>query len=103
MDLVTNEDMSLILQQSGSLQTPRIKVEVLDSKTQRIVGTIEGLVSGSISIDGESDVRRSGNIVIQPTLTEKIKLEEGNLVWLDKDIRIYKITSSNITMFIIYR
>ena len=40
MDLVTNEDMSLILQQSGSLQTPRIKVEVLDSKTQRIVGTI---------------------------------------------------------------
>lgn len=88
MDLVTNEDMSLILQQSGSLQTPRIKVEVLDSRTQRIVGTIEGLVSGSISIDGESDVRRSGNIVIQPTLTEKIKLEEGNLVWLDKDIRI---------------
>lgn len=84
IDILTQEDLMLPLQNSESLI---IKVEVLDSKTQDVVGTIKGLVSGNVSINGESDVRHTCNLVIQPTMLEKIKLEEGNLVWLDKDIR----------------
>lgn len=84
-DILTQDDLILPLQSS---QSPMIRVEVLDSKTQSSIGTITGIVSGGISINGESDVRHTCNLVIQPTILENIKLEEGNLVWLDKDIRL---------------
>lgn len=86
--LVTQEDLLLVLQQSAAPQTCKLKIEVLNSE-QRIVGTIYGIVSGSMSISGDSDVRRTANLVIQPTLTEKIKLSENSLLWLNKDIRLY--------------
>ena len=77
----------IVLQQSAASPTLKIKIEVLDSE-QKIAGTIYGVASGSMSISGESDVRRTANFVIQPTLTEKIKLSENSLLWLNKDIRI---------------
>ena len=87
MATITQEDLMIVLQQSACSPTLKLKIEVLDSK-QKIVGTIEGVVSGSMSISGESDVRRTVNFVIQPTLTEKIKLSEDSLLWLNKDIRM---------------
>ena len=85
IDFLTQDDLILPLQNSQSLM---IKVEVLDSKKQNLIGTITGIVSGNISINGESDVRHTCSLTIQPTILENIKLEEGNLVWLDKDIRL---------------
>lgn len=87
-DIVTQEDFILVLQQSAAPQTARLRIEVLDQK-QKIVGTIYGIVSGSMSINGESDIRRTANFVIQPTLTEHIKLTENSLLWLNKDIRLF--------------
>ena len=84
-NILTQDDLILPLQTAKSLV---IKVEVLDSKAQSSIGTITGIVNGGISINGESDVRHTCNLVIQPTILENIKLEEGNLVWLDKDIRL---------------
>ena len=84
-DILTQDDLMLPLQNSQSLV---IRVEVLDSKTQSKIGIITGIVSGSVSINGESDIRHTCNLSIQPTILENIKLEEGNLVWLDKDIRL---------------
>lgn len=86
--IITQEDLMLVLQQSAAPQTARLKIEVLDS-SQKIIGTICGVVSGSMSISGESDIRRTASFVVQPTLTEKIKLTEKSLLWLNKDIRIY--------------
>lgn len=83
--IVTQEDLMLVLQHS---QTVQLKIEVLD-QNQKIVGTIYGIVSGSMSINGESDVRRTANFVVQPTLTEHIKLTETSLLWLNKDIRMF--------------
>ncbi len=86
-DIITQEDLLIVLQQSAA-PTLKLKIEVLDSN-QKIIGNLEcGLQSGSMSINGESDVRRTANITIQPTLKEKIKLTENSLLWLNKDIRL---------------
>ena len=86
--VITQEDLTLVLQQSAAPQTPKLRIEVLDSK-QRITGIIYGIANGSLSISGESDVRRTASLTLQPTLTEKIRLTENSLLWLNKDIRIF--------------
>lgn len=85
-DIVTQEDLILVLSQSASPKLD-LKIEVLD-KNQKIMGTIYGVVSGGMSINGESDIRRTANFVVQPTLTEHLKLTEDSLLWLNKDIRM---------------
>ena len=72
-DQLTQEDLLIVLQHSAN---PMIKlnIEVLDAN-RRIIGTLNcSITSGSMSINGESDVRRTAGFVIQPTLTENIKL-----------------------------
>ena len=86
-DIVAQEDLILVLSQSASPKLD-LKVEVLDQNKQ-IIGTIYGVVSGSMSINGESDIRRTANITVQPTLTENLKLTEDSLLWLNKDIRMF--------------
>ena len=85
--IVTQEDLILVLSQSASPKLD-IKIEVLDSNG-KIIDTINGVVSGSMSINGQSDIRRTANVVVQPTLTEHLKLTEDSLLWLNKDIRMY--------------
>lgn len=84
--MITQEDLILVLSQSSSPKLD-LKIEVLD-QNQKIVGIIHGVVSGSMSINGESDVRRTAGFTVQPTLTEHIKLTETSLLWLNKDIRM---------------
>lgn len=86
-DKLTQEDLLIVLQHSAN---PMIKlnIEVLDAN-RRIIGTLNcSITSGSMSINGESDVRRTAGFVVQPTLTEKIKLTESSLLWLNRDIRL---------------
>lgn len=85
---ITQEDLMLVLQQSAAPQTAKLKIEVLDS-SKKIMGTLYGVVSGNVNINGEADIRRTANLVVQPTLTEKIKLTENSLLWLNKDIRMF--------------
>lgn len=86
-DIITQEDLLLVLQQSAA-PSLKLKVEVLDTK-QKIIGNLEcSLTGGSMSISGESDIRRTASFIIQPTIKEKIKLTENSLLWLNKDIRL---------------
>lgn len=88
-DIITQEDLTFVLSQSAAPQTMKLKIEVLDSN-ERIIGMLEpDITSGSMSISGESDIRRTANFVVQPTLKEKIKITENSLLWLNKDIRMY--------------
>lgn len=86
-DKITQEDLVLVLSQSAS---PRLdlKIEVLD-QNQKIMETIHGMVTGSMSVSGESEIRRTASLTVQPTITEKLKLTEDSLLWLNKDIRIF--------------
>ena len=85
----TQDDVMLVLRQSAISPRMKIKIEVLNDADMTTAGTIWGTVGGSFSIDGSSDVRRSGSIEIHPTLVENIKIQEGELIWLDKDLHIY--------------
>lgn len=86
-DKIMQEDLLIVLQHSAN---PMIKlnIDVLDAN-RKIIGTLNcSITSGSMSINGESDVRRTAGFVIQPTLTENIKLTENSLLWLNKDVRL---------------
>lgn len=86
-DIITQEDLLIVLQHSSDPRL-RLNIEVLDAK-QKVLDTLNcGLTGGSVSINGESDVRRTANFTIQPTLKDKIKLTENSLLWLNKDIRV---------------
>ena len=85
-DLITQKDLLLVLSGSASPKFD-LKIEVLD-QDKKVIGTIHGVVSGSMSINGESDIRRTANFVVQPTLTEHLKLTETSLLWLNKDLRM---------------
>ena len=86
-EIITQEDLLIVLQQSAAI-TLKLKIEVLDSNG-KIIGNLEpDITSGNMSINGESDVRRTANFVVQPTLKEKIKLTENSLLWLNKDKRL---------------
>ena len=86
-EFITQEDLLVVLQHSSDPRL-RLNIEVLDAK-QKVLDTLNcGLTGGSVSINGESDVRRTANFTIQPTLKDKIKLTENSLLWLNKDIRV---------------
>lgn len=86
-EIVTQEDLLIVLQQSAAI-TLKLKIEVLDSNG-KIIGNLEpDITGGSMSINGESNVRRTANFTVQPTLKEKVKLTENSLLWLNKDIRL---------------
>lgn len=70
-DIITQEDLTLVLSQSAAMQTMKLKIEVLDAD-RKIIGTLESdLTGGNMSINGESDIRRTAGFVLQPTLREK--------------------------------
>ena len=83
-----------------SIQSRFVKIELLNYQFQT-VDTIEGkCINGSINIDANSDIRRTGNI----TLTVKdssFEVEAGGKIWLDKYLRVwignYDILEDNIS------
>ena len=86
-DIITQEDLLIVLQHTSNPML-KLNIEVLDSN-QKVIDTLNcGIASGSMSINGQSDIRRTANFVVQPTLKEKIKLTENSLLWLNKDIRM---------------
>lgn len=103
MDYVTQDDILLVLRQSGSPQAPKILLEVYDEQDNSLIGEVEGLVSGNISISADSDIRRTGSIVVSPTRTQNIRIEEGNFVWLNRYLKmkigLYDIRAKNYVWY----
>ena len=100
--IVTQEDLMIVLQQSAN-RTMILRTEILN-QNRKVIGTLDCfIVSGGISISGESDIRRTANITLQPTLRDKIKLSENSLIWLNNDIRIslglYNIRTKSYTYY----
>lgn len=71
-----------------NIQSRYIKIELLNYQFQT-VDSLEGIcTSGSISIDANADIRRTGSI----TLVIKdgtFQVESGSQVWLDKYVRVW--------------
>ena len=76
-----------------SIQSRYIKLELLNYQFQT-VGSLEGVcVSGSITIDANSDVRRTGSVALVVN-NSSFNVEAGGQIWLDKYIRVWVGTMS---------
>lgn len=103
---ITQEQYNTVLQ---NIQNRYIKLELLNYQYQT-VDELQGVaISGNITIDANSDVRRTGSIEIV-VKDSSFEVGSGNKIWLDKYIRVYvgiesirsgKIEYTNCGMFII--
>lgn len=79
-----------------NIQSRYIQLELLNYQFQT-VDTVEGVcTSGSISINANSDIRRTGSIVLVVT-DSSFEVASGGKVWLDKYIRVWVGTVSLLT------
>lgn len=79
-----------------NIQSRYIRLELLNFQYQT-VDTIEGVcTSGSFTIDANSDIRRTGSIVLVVT-NSSFEVASGGKIWLDKYIRAWVGTSSLYT------
>lgn len=82
---ITNEQFSTALQR---IQSRYIRIELLNYQFQT-VDSLEGIATaGSITIDANSDVRRTGNITLVVT-NSSFEVTPGGKIWLDKYLRIW--------------
>lgn len=84
---ITQSDLRLMLQPSLSYL---IKVEIFKKDTMKMAEFLGIVPSGSISINSESDVRRTCSITLVPNQYKKenIEISEDGLIWLNNSIRI---------------
>jgi len=76
-----------------NIQSRYIQLELLNYQFQT-VDRLEGVaISGSISIDANADIRRTGSIVMTVS-NGTFEVGTGNKIWLDKYIRVYVGTMS---------
>ena len=79
-----------------NIQSRYIRLELLNYQFQT-VDSVEGVcTSGSISIDANSDIRRTGSIVLVVT-DSSFEVASGGKIWLDKYVRVWVGTASLIT------
>ena len=82
---ITSTQFQSVMQ---NIQSRYVKLELLNYQYQT-VDSIEGVcTSGSISIDANSDIRRTGSIELVVN-SSSFEVSPGNKVWLDKYIRVW--------------
>lgn len=96
--VMAGKDHDLIKDTRLHLQNVRnlnIIIEVLDSNNA-VLDTIHGIVdSGSINVEGDSLIRRTGSITM--TMIDKVIPRSGNLIWLTNKIRVYVGIRDNLS------
>ena len=71
-----------------NIQNRYIRLELLNYQFQTIDNIEGNAVSGSITIDANSDIRRTANIVLV-VQNSSFEIESGGRIWLDKYVRIW--------------
>lgn len=90
---ITSTQFQSVMQ---NIQSRCVKLELLNYQYQT-VDSIEGVcTSGSISVDANSDIRRTGSIVLVVN-NSTFEVASGGRVWLDKFVRVWVGIMSFIT------
>ena len=96
---ITEEQYSIVKQPYRDLYC---KVNLLNYQFQ-IVDEISGVViNDSWTISANSDIRRTGTLVITPDDAEAYKIKAGSKIFLDKYVQVYIGIKDNTTDEIIY-
>ncbi len=106
MPNITEEQYRTVLQ---NIQNRYIWIELLNYQFQTVEELNGVVVGGNITINANSDIRRTGNIELVVN-NSTFEVESGGKIWLDKYIRIWigtqnlitqQITKTNCGIFII--
>ena len=96
---ITEEQYSIVKQPYRDLYC---KVNLLNYQFQ-VVDEISGVViSDSWTISANSDIRRTGTLVITPDDDEAYRIQAGSKIFLDKYVQVYIGIKDNTTNEIIY-
>jgi len=71
-----------------SIRNLRIKINLLNFNLQTVDDIIGNVIAGSVSIDANSDVRRTCDITLVVT-DSSFDVANGGKIWLDKYVQIY--------------
>ena len=90
---ITSAQFQVALQ---NIQSRYIRLELLNYQFQT-VDSLEGICTGgSISIDANADIRRTGNLSLV-VIGSTFNVQPGGRVWLDKFVRVWVGTTSLLT------
>lgn len=79
-----------------NIQNRYIKLELLSYQFQTL-DSIEGVcTSGSLSIDANADIRRTGSLVLAVN-NSSFEIEPGGKIWLDKYVKVFVGTQNLLT------
>jgi hypothetical protein len=94
-----SEELISILQ-SGNFET-NAKIEILDSNENLLEEITEDIIEGSISVDGDNDIKRNFTLTINND-DNYYTPGSSKLIWIDKKIKLYKgvLLSSGIYEYI---
>ena len=98
MAVITQDQYNVVKQRYRKIL---IKINLLNFDFQ-VVGSIEGnLTTGGVTINANSDIRRSCNITIV-IQNHTFKIDPGGEIWLDKYIQVYYGIINNSTNEIVW-
>ena len=82
---ITSEDIRLIRQPSVECY---VRINILNDN-DTVLDSLEGIISdGTVSIDANSDIRRTCNFTIIPTRKQEILVNETSYIWLNRKIKM---------------
>lgn len=68
----------------------RVKIDVYDERTNDHLETLEcGIISSSLSINAESDIRRNCSLSLTPLKNKRLKLEKDSIIWMNRKIKVH--------------
>ena len=82
---ITKEDIRLIRQPSVECC---VRINVLNND-DTVLDSLDGIIAGgTVTIDANSDIRRTCSFTIIPTIKQEIKVNETSFVWLNRVIKM---------------
>ena len=84
---VTSEDLAIA---RSRVKDVRCKIELLsyDNGVYTILDTVEYIVTGDYSENGDSDIRRTFNATLKQ-IDKNYTVGEYKKIWIDKRVRVY--------------
>lgn len=67
----------------------RIKIDVYDEQNGDHLEQLEcGIISASLSVNAESDVRRTANLTLVPVKNKRLRFGKNSIIWINRIIKL---------------
>lgn len=67
----------------------RVKIDVYDEQNGDHLEQLEcGIISASLSVNAESDIRRTASLTLVPVKNKRLRLEKDSIIWINRIIKL---------------